>query len=272
MTRTFPDRLSCLETLRRVVRDDASLARFGDGECRMAYSDKPLLFQRAAPALRERLERALFQPKPGVLACFNHYYHDHLLVDWIARYERYPKPYAFKRSVQEPGDVGVLWRPRDMLMYRRYWSRIRRDSRQPAFGDTSVFYLGCYVDEYRAGRMDEVLDLFRALFAGRRILFVGPEDPLGGASFRDELPRLQRLGLVAGEFLAIPREDAFDHYDAILAEIRRRDFDDLFLQAGPTATVMAYELAGEVRGRVLDVGSLNTQVRYLEPATAELAA
>lgn len=265
-------RLGCLDTLHRITRDGMSVARFGDGECRMAFSEKPLEFQRWSPLLQEKLRTALFEPKAGVFSTFNHYYRDHLFVAWIAAFERYPKRYARWRSVQAANDVGLLWRPRDMLMYRRYWSRIVRETRQPVFGDTSTFYLGCYLDEYAAGEMEAVFDAFRALFAGRRILFVGPETPMGGASFRDEMPRLKAIGLRDGDFMAIPATDAFEHYEAILSEIRRRrkGFDDIFIQAGPAATVAAYELAGTTAGRVIDAGSLNTQIRYLaEPVAAE---
>lgn len=258
------ERLSCLQTLRRITREGMSVARFGDGECRMAFSEKPIEFQRWSPLLRDKLQTALFEPKAGVLPTFNHYYRDHLFVAWIAAYERYPKRYSRWRSVRSWHDVGLLWRPRDMLMYRRYWQLIRRQTRHATFGDTSTFYLGCYLQDYAAGRMETVLDEFRALFAGRRMLFVGPETPMGGASFREEMPRLKALGLRDGEFMAIPATDAFEHYDAILAGIRaRRGFDDIVIQAGPAATVAAYELAGTMDARVIDAGSLNTQLRYL---------
>jgi len=109
-----------------------------------------------------------------------------------------------------------------------------------------------------------VLDEFRALFAGRRMLFVAPETPMGGASFRAELPRLRTLGLRDAEFMAIPATDSFEHYDAILDAIRgRRGFDDIVIQAGPAATVASYDLAGTLDARVIDAGSLNTQLRYL---------
>lgn len=257
-------RLSLLETLQRVTRDNMSVARFGDGECRMAFSDKGIEFQRPSAALREALMRVLVEPRAGVLPTFNHYYHDHLLIEWIAAYERYPKAYAFHRSRRAPRDVGVLWRPRDLLMYRSYWAKIRRATRQRAFGDTSMFYLGCYLDEYGRGEMDVVFDEFRRLFDGRRILFVAPEAPMGGASFREEAARLRAIGLLEAEFLAVPATDAFEQYPAILDSIRARRWrGDIFIQAGPAATVAAYDLAGETDGRVIDAGSLNTQLRYL---------
>jgi hypothetical protein len=38
---------------------------------------------------------------------------------------------------------------------------------------------------------------------------------------------------------------------------------DVFLQAGPLATVLAYELAGRIDARLIDSGALNAQVSYL---------
>jgi hypothetical protein len=75
---------------------------------------------------------------------------------------------------------------------------------------------------------------------------------------------MRRLGLVAADYSAVPSIDAFASINAIEAAIlSRRGFDDVFIQAGPVATVLASELAGRIDGRVLDVGSLNTQVHFL---------
>jgi hypothetical protein len=262
------EKLSLYETLRRIVHDKVTIARFGDGDCRQAYFQKAQVYQPWTPLLRDRLRQVLVEPKPGVLPCFNHHYRRHALIEWVADYERYPKKYAFRRSRRAPDDVGVLWRPRDVIAYHYYWSRIRLETHQPVFGDACVFFMGLYVDEYAEGRFEEVRELFRSLFSERRILFVASDSPLGGASFREEMDKLKSIGLRGADILTIPSTDAFAHYDQILAEIRRRDFDDVFIQAGPTATIAAYDLAGTIKGRIIDAGSLNTQIRYLPGAAA----
>lgn len=259
-----PARLTCLDTLRAVTREGLSVTRFGDGECPMAFTTKSIEFQQWSPELRDGLLRTLSDPKPQLLTTFNHLYHDHLFVSWIAQSERHPKRYAFRRSLQDKADVGILWCPRDMLMCRRYWSLIRARRHHDRWGDTSMFYPGCYLEDYAQGRMDEVKDEFRKPFAGRRTLFVAPETPMGGTSFREEGAGLRAIALRDADFLAIPAINAFEHYDEILAEIRRRPgFDNVFIQAGPAATAAASDLSGTIETRVIDAGSLNTPLRYL---------
>jgi hypothetical protein len=75
---------------------------------------------------------------------------------------------------------------------------------------------------------------------------------------------MRQLGMIDAAFIDIPSTNAFAMIDEIEAQIRaRRGFDDVFIQAGPVATVLAAELAGKIEARLLDVGSLNTQVRFL---------
>ncbi len=258
------ERLDNEETLRRVIEDGSALSRFGDGELKLALYGRGLRFQRHSPALEAALGEALLVPKAGVLACFNNMFADRAEQEWVARYERYPKvPDAF-RSIHEHNDTLVLRRRRQQREYRRHWRIIAHETGLDTYGSAGVFFLGLHVEEYARGEMETVLDRYRTLFRGRRILFVCPDRPMGGLSFPEQLSTMQRLGLKDAQFIKVPETDAFEHS----AEIRQAilgatGFDDLFLQAGPAATVWAYEFAGRIDGRVLDVGSLSTQLRHL---------
>ena len=87
---------------------------------------------------------------------------------------------------------------------------------------------------------------------------------MGGQSFADQLPLMQQLGLRSAQFISVPEADAFAATDRVMAEIgQARGYDDIFISAGPAASVWAHQLAGRGSGRVLDVGSFNTQLRYL---------
>lgn len=265
MSKPHPvERLSNAETLRRVVEDGVALARYGDGELKIALYGSGLRFQRHSGALEEALNRVLFTPNERVLRCFNNVFADSAEWEWVARYERYPKTPDGFRSVHEPNDIMVLERHRRQREYIRHWQIIARETEVSTYGSAGVFFLGLYVDAYSNGTMEHVLDQFRALFNGRRILFVCPDRPMGGLSFGEQLETMRRLGLKDAQFITVPTTDAFEHTVRIReAILNSTGFDDVFIQAGPAATVWAYDLAERIDGRVLDVGSLSTQLRHL---------
>lgn len=252
------------QTLARLLEEGSSISRFGDGELKIALYGRGLRFQRFSSALRLQLVEALVEPRPSALPAINSQFMGRESFERIIAYERYPKTADRIYSLVNPDDIAVYERPRQKRELARQWQVIAAHSPVKTYGAAGVFYLGFYLDAYRDGRMEEILEQFRKLFRGRRILFVGPETPGGGASFEAQMPLMQRLGLKSAQFITIPDKHAFEASTEILAEIgRRTGFDDIFLQAGPAATVWANQLAGTVAGRVLDVGTFNTQLRYL---------
>lgn len=257
-------KLDMTETLARLVEEGSSISRFGDGELKIALYGRGLRFQRFSAALRQQLIEALVEPRPAALPSINSQFMGRESFDRIIAYERYPKTADRTYSLVHPDDIAVYDRRRQIRELEAQWRVIAAHSTVKTYGSAGVFYLGFYLEAYREGRMEEIFEQFRKLFRSRRILFVGPKTPGGGASFEEQLPLMQRLGLKSAQFIAIPEQHAFEASAEILAEIgRRTGFDDIFLQAGPAATVWANQLAGTVAGRVLDVGTFNTQLRYL---------
>jgi len=258
------ERIALEQTLDAMLDEGAKLSRFGDGELKLIFARRGLRFQPVSRALTAALEAALFEPKPGYLACYNTQFMQADEWMWLTAFERYGQKLGTRTTLIEPDDAIVLSRRRQADEYRRYWKRVSRRTQMSAYGAAGVFFLGLYVDAYREGRMDEVLDKFRRLFNGRHILFVAPAKPMGGQSFAEQVPLMRRLGLRSAQFITVPETDAFAATPRVLAEIAAaRGYDDIFLSAGPAASVWAHQLAGKRDGRVLDVGSFNTQLRYL---------
>jgi hypothetical protein len=257
-------KLSPIDTLRRITSSDLSFARFGDGELKLALYRRGLRFQDHSERLERMLNEALLQRNDRLLRACNHLYASIPEERWLVRYEHYPKAPDACMTLLEPNDVMVLRRQRQQREYLRHWRIVESETGLYVYGEATVFYLGLYLDNYVNGTINEVLDLFRALFNGRRILFVGPERPMGGESFRAQIDTMKRIGLRDAQFITVPETNAFEHSDAVLGQILdTTGIDDVFLQAGPAATVWAYQLAGRIDGRVLDVGSFNMQLRYL---------
>jgi hypothetical protein len=259
-----PTALTMEATLDRILRAGASLSRFGDGELKLAHYRRSLRFQPKSRPLISGLLDALNQPKTGYLPCVNFQFMQDF--DWVrlSAYERYGPTTGAKITIVAPDDGVLLRRKKVTTEYRAHWRRIVKTTEVPEFGSAGVFFLAYYIDAYREGRTEEVLEKFRQLFNSRRILFVAPTTPMGGQSFAEQVPLMRRLGLKSAQFIAVPETDAYAATPRVLAEIEKAcGYDDIFLSAGPAASVWAHQLAGRRDGRVLDVGSFNTQLRYL---------
>jgi hypothetical protein len=257
------ERLSPRETLRRAAHDNVSISRFGNGELRFCLKRASSRFQPFLPAMNDRLLRALYEPKDGVLTCYSNSFRDTPAPEWIVRYN--PQRYDSYRTVREPNDIGVHKRSAEYRAYAARWNTIARRTKIRTWGDTNLFRLAVYVPEYAAGKMGAVLDDVCRLFEGKRILFVTAKEPHYGGSYEDKARELAILGVKAADFIEVPAVGALGDADRVEREIlaKCRGMTDVFLQAGPLATVLAYELAGRIDARLIDSGALNAQVSYL---------
>ena len=258
--------LSRWQTLQRIVNEPISVARFGDGEARLILHgtdpDFPgLHFEKGCPDLARRLADVFRTPRSSVLVCYNNQFAQAKTWHVVREYDRKAQRHKRRTSAPEAGDNGVVERPRDHRFYRRSLGLLLRDAATRELGEATCFWLGAYVDEYVDGRLGDVMACFRKLFEGRRVVFAAPRKPRRGPSFRDLVDRGVIASCASVAFVDVPEENAYRHYDEILkAVLAVDDAQAAFLQAGPTATVMAAEL-GHVHGRVAyDVGTLNVSI------------
>jgi len=228
-------RLSRWETLRRVAYEGYSIARYGDGELSYFLKGLDLHFQPFRKDLGERLRQGILSPKSGVLTCYNNVFHEPI------------RSTAHKK--------------RKHRSYVERWIRIARKTEIRTFGDARCFRFKGYCETFDKEYIEQIKKDFRALFQNRKILFVCPEVPLAGNSFKDLEEHLKKIGLSGAQYIFIPNFDAAAFECDIVRQIQSRSgFDDIFLQCGPLATVLSYELAGTIDGRVVDVGALNTAI------------
>lgn len=220
-----------------------------------------LAFQRPEAQLSDRLSDILTRPLPNVLIGFNNAFLREDEYRVVLDYERTPKPYAGFLSLCRAKDVGLLERSAARRQYEGYFEAIHGGSTHERLGDATCFNLCYYWEEYRDGRIGEITDLYRRFFMGKRVLFVAPEQPLMGSSFRDLVKRGVILSPSDIRFLPIPNCDSFALADQILKTILSGgSWDTVFLQAGPAATVLAAELGGKHAIRAFDVGSMNVSL------------
>ncbi len=90
---------------------------------------------------------------------------------------------------------------------------------------------------------------------------MAPEKPNRGKSFKELLEEGAISSLKESSFITIPASNAFQIYEELLQEILgRKNFDVVFIQAGPTATALAGELSLKHNIKAYDVGTFNVSI------------
>ena len=222
----YPKVLSLEDTLDRLVAGE-SICRFGDGEFSIILGRKQH-FQNHSGQLAFRLSEVLSSPEEK-----------NLLIA-IPSLE-------LDRETTREKEKGRKYR-----FWSRFWMRSWRFLKdyftQSEYGNAFVSRLNVF--------QEVPLDKIKAIWENRDVVFIVP--PNGRFKFDDRL-----FGNIkSAEFVDVPPVDAFEHYDEILDETLKRDKDKLYyIAAGPTATVLAYDLYRSGR-QALDLGHLTNC--YLE--------
>ena len=260
-----PKLLTRNETLSTALERNLSIVRFGDGEMQMtrfAPQGGGIHFQKYDPKLRERLTEILLQTHSKVLVCYcNAYtlYRDHHVV---LDYERSQKDYFRYLTIHRQNDVAVRRRTKMMLMFRSMLATFKDKTPLSTLGDATCFFLEHYFEDYVKRSIAAICELYGRMFRNRRVLIVGPERPTFSKSFR----QLAHSGIIQSprhiDFLDIPNRDCFDHYYDILDRILSfQSIDAVIVQAGPTATVLAWDLTTKYGLVAYDVGSLGISLQ-----------
>ncbi|GHT23833.1 hypothetical protein FACS189419_08290 [Planctomycetales bacterium] len=244
----YPKVLSCEETVERILAG-ASIARFGDGEFKLLLGSR-LHFQSWSPCIVKRLRDVLLLPQNRCLVG---------IIDAPA-FDVQPQSFAAR--------------------YRYFFARLKKDLlgqkmqaaqklRKYSFYDwfwlCSWLFLKKYLKhkEYANALVSRLavfqsvpLDKIKKIWDGRNVVFVVPKN--GHFIFEERLfGNMQSV-----DYIYIEPADAWKHYGQTLQESLQHSKDRLFmLAAGPTATVLAFDLAQQGY-QALDIGHLSNC--YLE--------
>ncbi|MCG8430177.1 MAG: GT-D fold domain-containing glycosyltransferase [Candidatus Omnitrophica bacterium] len=254
------------KTLEHAFKEGLSLVRYGDGEFNLMFlnhwrKSRACYFQSPNVELSSKLKEILIRRNANVLPCINHQFMNNEEHRVVLDYERTPKKYYKLETVKRKDDIGVLKRFKEKQYYRRIWMNIKNAISHETIGDATCFILGYYYREYKENRIDEVTSLYRNFLKRKKVLFVCPQAPLMGNSFKN----LHHRGIIQSpssiEFLFIPNNNAYHYYRSIKRKVLRyKRLDAVFIQSGPTATVLAADL-GENHGLLsYDVGSWNVSL------------
>lgn len=224
-----PQILSIADTLDRIAREELSVARFGDGEIKLA-AGRDISFQKHSPALKQALQRVLRSDRPGFLVCI-------------------PPVFADRAFLLEKH--ALHWK-KHLSEFRRVWYAHLHPGK--TYGN--AFLSRCYVLLRDKSPSAEYFRRMKQIWQDKDLLIVeGEKSRLGvGNDLFDGARSVQRiLG---------PVENAFDKHDALLDAAKRYGQGKLILLAlGPTASVLSLELF-EAGFRAVDLGHADIEYEW----------
>lgn len=228
------------ETIDILVHTNVSISRFGDGEMKL-IAGKDIGFQKASRELSERLKEVLKSQIEnhitGILDVFGS------LSEYTDSLQDYFREYLhdYNREFQ----YGIL---------------------NPEKTYYDAFITRPYISYKNKKHAGEIFESFKKIWKDKDILIVeGDRTRLGrGNDLFNNVKSCKRI--------ICPNENAFEKYDQILGTVKKQNKGMLVLLAlGPTATVLAYDLAKE-GFRAVDIGHIDIEYEwYLMGAVDKVA-
>lgn len=220
------------ETMEYIVKNKPSIARFGDGEIKLA-NGTDISFQKASPELTKRLREVLAANDKGFLPCILSY---------------------FDYDPEITTETNAHWK-KHMNRYRHVWYKYTNAKLKYGNSFISRFYLEIE-DKSTAEKRFKKLKQF---WEGRDIIIIeGEKSRLGiGNDLFDNVKSIKRI--------LCPVDNAYEKYCEILDASISNSFDNVLfiLAVGPTATVLAYDLF-KAGFQALDIGHADIEYEWFK--------
>lgn len=217
-------------TVKYIIDNKCSVARFGDGEFHIASEGCSIGFQKADKQLQKELCGVLHKASDNLLICL---------------------PSPLNSCEYMTAEAQQVWD--NDLKYNRYaWYKLIDKSKM--YGDTQ--FTRPYIDyadrSLSAGRFE----LIKKIWYKRKVVIVeGEKSKLGvNNDLFESTAEIKRI--------LCPSKDAFSKYDDILTAVKSVSKDYLILIAlGPTATVLATDLS--LAGyQAIDIGHIDIEYEW----------
>lgn len=229
------------ETLDKIINDNVSISRYGDGEFDLIYGIG-MKYQKYDPKLAKRLERILKVNDNGIIIGINNV----INLDYCQKYT---------------GFATEFW---PQWLKKNKFKLLKILDRNKKYYSSSItrFYLD-YADKSHVG---EYVKKLKKIWDKKDVVIIeGEHSRLGvGNDLFDNMNSIQRI--------ICPSENAFEIYDKIYNEVLKIiDKDKLVLLAlGPTATVLSYDLF-KAGYQAIDMGHVDIEYEwFLRKATKKI--
>lgn len=224
-----PKVASVNDTINKIIQDECSIARFGDGEIKLV-AGKDISFQKATPFAVDKLREVLSSNEEGLLIG---------IADIFGDRSRYS------------GSSTEYWN-NHLKRYRHVWYRYLIKGKQ--------YYNASFTRQYmslkdKSASQDVFCEIKRIWDKKDVVIIEGEKSRFGIGN--DLLSNAKSIRRIIG-----PSTQAFDKYDDILNSAKTLPLDTLFLLAlGPCATALAYDLhnAGY---RAVDIGHVDIEYEW----------
>lgn len=228
------------DTIKEIINKKKSIARFGDGEFKWILGLKQNSFQRYSKKLAERLVNVLENTDDEkVLIC---------IPEGLKKIDEYTE------NSQLFWMNFVRWHGKSIIQYL---------NTNYIYGNTN--FTRWYIEYKDKSKMKEKIKNLKKIWDKREIVLIeGIDTKLGvGNDLFNNSKKIERI--------LAPSTNAFDKYEEILEEAKKIEKDKLIIIAlGPTATILAYDLA-QIGYQALDMGHIDIEYEwYLKKVTKKI--
>ena len=224
-----PRVLTKQETLEKLINTNCSMCRYGDGEFNLIFGEN-LPFQNYSKLLVKRLGEILVSNNENILICV---------------------PDVFGSMEQYTENAADFWRK---FVYYNRQDVLKVLDLNKIYYDTEV--TRPYMDVADKSVCRKHFEDFKKIWNDKSIVMVeGEASRLGiGNNLFDNAKSIKRI--------LCPAKNAYSAYSQIYEECLKQPEDSIFIIAlGPTATVLAYDLAIKGR-RALDLGHVDIEYEW----------
>lgn len=236
-----PNIMSVDDTLDVILSTDKSICRYGDGEFKLMDGES-IQFQQSNSLMSQRLIEVIKSDNPNVLVCIPTF------LDRI----NIVKPKLHSKAEKTRYKQATRYMNNIIASKREKWYSYFDMNRLYGNSIVSRFYASAYDDEYS----ERVISKWKQVWNDKDLLIVeGNLTRMGvGNDLFDNAKSIKRI--------LAPAKNAFGRYDDIADAVLQNYNSELVLIAlGPTATVLAYDLAKNGI-RALDIGHIDIEYEW----------
>ena len=224
------------ETIQKLISDKSSICRFGDGEFHLLLRNKNINFQKWSPEISQRLNEILVSQDENILIATNHHYYSSLL------------------GLDGPGRE---WNKEYLYCEREKITKLLTPGKQYYSAEFTLVSIS--TDK---NYLAEHFEKLQKIWHQRNIAIIQ------GQGIAEKHKHNIFANAKSIEYIEAPSKDAFALYAEILSRAQKISKETLIIIIlGPTATILAYDLA-RLGYQALDLGHLAKSYNfYLENKT-----
>jgi len=224
-----PDVMSMEDTLQHIIDYKSSICRYGDGEFNIALGCN-IGFQHITGDMSERMRQVLNSNENNILIAIPSIFGDlSMFSDFSHRW----------------------WKEYRLRNIEKLKLLLKSDRRYPNSLITR------FTSDFKEDQATKLIPLYRQIWNGRDVYIVEGEQTRIGVG-NDLLSNAKNIYRIIA-----PAKNAYDKYDKIISAVNKYAPNGalVILALGPTATIMAYDLA--IMGyQALDLGHFDIQYEY----------